>query len=159
MKVFVLMLLFMSNAATAEPLKITVTPPEYAVNEKQLYCLAQSIFFEARSEHDVGKAGTAFVMLNRVKSKHYPNTICKVIWQPYQFSWTHDGKSDDPTKYPAEQNAWHKSQFIAWMILTNRIKDPTGKADHYHANYVSPNWAKSTKQTTILGDHIFYRLY
>jgi len=62
---------------------------------EQLYCGAQNIYHESRGESNLGQIAVAHVVRNRVESPKYPNTVCEVVWQPKQFSWTHDGRSDE----------------------------------------------------------------
>jgi spore germination cell wall hydrolase CwlJ-like protein len=121
----------------------------------QEFCLAQNIYFEARNQTVEGMEAVALVTLNRVASKSYPNTICKVVWQKKQFSWTHDGKSDTPR----ERLAWKIAKDVAASVLVNYDTtgyDFTGGAMWYHAKYVTPSWGKSLNQTATIGDHIFY---
>lgn len=123
--------------------------------DRQTYCLAQNIYFEARSEPIAGRFAVAGVTLNRVKSKHFPNTICKVVWQRKQFSWTHDGKSDKPK----EKRAWQRAIVVAkaaeqWYKTGEDFSDG---ALYYHACYKKPAWAKHFKRLERIGKHIFYR--
>lgn len=53
-------------------------------------CLARNAFNEARGEGFEGQLGTILVALARVKSKRFAHSVCGVVYQPYQFSWTHD---------------------------------------------------------------------
>ena len=121
-------------------------------------CLALNIFFEARAEPLDGQLMVAEVTLNRVASKHYPDTVCDVVWQRKQFSWTHDGKHDDPTRMSyLDREAWKDIKELAKEILDdpeNRLFG-TG-ATHYHATYVEPYWASSLVVVGKSGKHIFY---
>jgi len=122
-------------------------------------CLALNMFFEARNEPLVGQQMVAEVTLNRVASKHYPNTVCEVVWQRKQFSWTHDGIHDDPTRMSyLDKLAWVEIKLAAEIILS----DPEtylskSKATHYHADYVKPYWASSMKYVGKVGTHMFYK--
>jgi N-acetylmuramoyl-L-alanine amidase len=87
----------------------------------------------------LGQAAVAYVTLNRVRSPAYPNSVCDVVWQPMQFSWTQDGKSDRMT----DLDAIGKAVDIALAASRGKIKDPTGGALHYFAHRkVKPDWAK-----------------
>lgn len=121
----------------------------------QVYCLAQNIYFESRNESNLGQQAVAWVTLNRVDTERYPDQICDVVWQDRQFSWTHDGKSDEPT----ETNAWQNAQFNAMYVLHNRENkmDPTEGSTHYHATYVDPYWSDDYERIVRIDDHIFYR--
>jgi spore germination cell wall hydrolase CwlJ-like protein len=125
----------------------------------EIKCLAQNIYFEARSEPELGKLGVAFVVMNRVASKRFPDTVCNVVRQGgeerrhhCQFSWWCDGKSDSPTNFPS----WSESLKIAGAVYWGRLDDPTSGALWYHADYVAPSWSKIFHRGPKIGRHIFY---
>ena len=128
------------------------------ITQKDFICLAQAVYFEARSEPVAGQVAVASVVLNRTKHKRYPNSICGVVFQNdhrrnlCQFSFACDGKSD--TAY--NKAAWNDSKRIAAAMLTNRYSDVTRNAMFYHADYVSPKWAKTMQKTVQIGTHMFY---
>jgi len=144
--------------------KTTVVP---MVNSEELECMSKNIYFEAAMESTAGKLAVAQVTMNRVRSHHYPNTVCKVITQGKhyssgfpvkdrcQFSWYCDGKLDDP---PTTGSMWRASQEIAKYVLTTPdLKDITDGATHYHADYISsPRWANPRRRTVEIDTHIFY---
>ena len=72
-----------------------------------------------------------------------------------QFSWFCDGKSDNPK----DKTTYEKFLSISDTILSNDMPfyDITGGATHYHADYVTPAWAKTKTKTIEIQDHIFYR--
>jgi len=91
--------------------------------------------------------------MNRVASKHFPNTVCEVVWQKKQFSWTHDGKSD----VPSEKVLWFEVYNIAEKVYNGTISDITEGSTFYHADYVNPSWAsKMDRKVVKIGRHIFY---
>lgn len=128
-------------------------------------CLALNVYHEARGESLAGKYAVSDVVLNRVESNRYPNTVCGVVkqarlWQGYpvrnqcQFSWYCDGRSDEPTDY----EAWIKSVEVAtYMMYDNRFRGITEGATHYHTNYVNPRWNRNMTLIGSIGDHIFYK--
>lgn len=118
----------------------------------ELHCLALNIYHEARSEAIDGKFAVGQVTMNRVRSRRYPDSICEVVWQRGQFSWTHDGRSDRP--YNLE--AWEEALWVARIILDFNPVDMVGRATHYHADYVHPSWATAHRQVARIGRHIFY---
>ena len=127
-----------------------------------VYCLTKNIYFEAGIESNYGKFAVAFTTLNRVRHKKFPNTICKVVFQSSrvksrpkacQFSWSCDGKSDNPTS----KKLWIISEKIALIALNFPDYDITNGSTHYHADYVNPIWAKSLTKTFKIGKHIFYK--
>ena len=119
-----------------------------------LMCLALTIYFEARGEDFQSQVAVGHVVMNRVKSPNFPNTICEVTTEGgeyrhrCQFSWYCDGLSDDPK----EQLAWRQSIFVAAAVPL--LPDKTKGALWYHADYVKPNWATTSYVT--FGKHRFY---
>ena len=128
--------------------------------ESEEHCLAQAIYFEARSEPEEGMAAVAQVVLNRVKSGLYADSVCGVVFQnshrykACQFSFTCEGKSLRVT----ELGYWQTALRIAREVTEGKtwLAD-VGGATHYHANYVRPNWAAHLKRMDKIGHHIFYR--
>ena len=133
--------------------------------KKQVDCLAQNIYHEARNEPEQGKVAVAFVTINRVKSGEFPDTICGVVEQKInstcQFSWFCEETprsiylnniltSRDDLKYNEIRN-------LALNVYANYEKmfDPTYGSLFYHADYVRPMW-RNVKVTTQIGAHIFY---
>lgn len=126
---------------------------------RELNCLALNIYFEARGESHEGQLAVGHVVLNRVSSDRFPNTICDVVRQGIeshrytcQFSWMCDGQSDRPR----DTGAWEMSRRLAFQVFVGRAKDPTGGALWYHADYVSPFWGHVLKANRKIGQHIFY---
>ena len=122
-------------------------------------CLAQAIYFEARGEPFEGRMAVAQVVHNRIRDPRYPNDVCAVVFQgadrPHrcQFSFACDGKSDRPR----DAAAWKSAVRLAQLVNGGHLRDLTGRATHYHADYVSPHWAKEYKRTQTIGRHRFYR--
>jgi spore germination cell wall hydrolase CwlJ-like protein len=122
-------------------------------------CLAKAVYFEARSESELGQLAVAKVVLNRVKDPNYPKTICGVVYQgsdhrnSCQFSFACDGIADEVKN----KAAWDNAKMIAEKAIagdqTIRI---IGAATNYHADYVRPKWAKEMRKLIKIGRHIFY---
>jgi len=129
------------------------------INSEEVYCLAQNMFFEARNEPLAGQAMVAEVTINRALSSKFPNTICEVIWQRKQFSWTHDGKHDDPTRMSyLDREAWKTIHKAAKLIMADPEQYlPKTGATHYHADYVKPYWATDMVYLGKVGTHLFYK--
>ena len=101
----------------------------------------------------------ARVILNRVKSARYPDSICGVVFQgshrrnSCQFSFACDGQSDTPKNLPV----WKRSDRLAALALrTSAPLKQVAAATHYHADYVSPRWSKKMEKLAKIGRHIFY---
>ncbi len=118
--------------------------------DKGIDCLTANIYHEARGESFRGQLATAQVVLNRVADPRWPDTICAVVWQPKQFSWTHDRLSDEMLDETA--------RLMAQYIARNIIGDPMDlRATHYHNDTVSPYWAGHLTQVAQIGHHTFYQ--
>lgn len=123
-------------------------------------CLAQAIYYEARSESRIGQLAVADVVLNRVSSPVYPNSICRVVYQGSeratgcQFSFTCDGSM----KLRINERKWKQAEELAGSILAGLRVPVSRHATHYHADYVSPPWADHLTPTAIIGTHKFYKL-
>lgn len=115
-----------------------------------LMCLAVAIFFEAGVESYSGKIAVADVIHNRVQDERYPNDVCSVVFEPYQFSFTHDGKPDVlPNSILAK-----RSIAAAIASLAGDTLDIT--STHYHTVKVSPQWKNSFDFDGRIGYHLFY---
>jgi len=121
-----------------------------------LNCLAKNIFHEARGEGKHGMMMVGHVVLNRVKSKQFSDTICGVIYQPKQFSWVHKKKKHTVSK---ESKEWKISLEAAKMVL-ERSHDPTkGSLYFYSSSSIKkkPAWVKKKEVVTKVGNHVFLR--
>lgn len=122
-------------------------------------CLTEAIYFEARGETTRGQFAVAEVILNRVDSKRYPNSVCGVVTQgserrnACQFSYTCDGKKE----VVHEREAFVKAARIAKSMLEGRPRVLTNNATHYHTTAVSPSWSRRLTKITQIGVHIFYK--
>jgi len=167
-----------------EERKITVTEldPIVVIPEPELfhyppaediYCMTKNIYFEAGNQTKEGMEAVAQVVLNRVESQSYPNTVCEVIYQAQlsrwhlentgkevplrhkcQFSWYCDGKPDE---MDYSSSTWIKAMDVAWHVLMGEHTNLVGSSTHYHANYVDPYWNKSLKRVATIDSHIFYQ--
>ena len=119
---------------------------------EQLYCGAQNIYHESRGESNLGQIAVAHVVRNRVESPKYSNTVCEVIWEPKQFSWTHNGRSDKPK----DRAAFVKS---VWLhLIANMLDDITDGAINFYAHKkVTPNWAAEKEVVLLIGNHTFLK--
>jgi hypothetical protein len=129
-------------------------------NDRELYCLATAIYFEARGESYRGQVAVAQVVMNRVEHSLYPNSICGVVYQNQswrnrcQFSFACDGRPERIT----ERGPWATAQEIADKVTRDQLYlSEVASATHYHANYVYPHWAPRMTRMTRVGLHIFYK--
>lgn len=122
---------------------------------QDLRCLAINAYFEARGEGDTGIRATMYVVLNRVESNRFPNTVCEVVYQDSQFSWTLDKAST----YGNLNNAAKSVVSSIWRIArTLKLDDDVTKGStHYHTVTIMPYWMARMRPTAVIGNHIFYR--
>jgi spore germination cell wall hydrolase CwlJ-like protein len=133
------------------------TAPAPSDNIEEVTCLAQNIWFEARGSSVDDQLAVAHVVLNRVADPRYPDEVCEVVWQPKQFSWTHDGLSDRVRfANSIDRRVWKELVQVAIGAISGRLEDPTGGATHYHADYVQPYWAGSMNLLIRIDDHLYY---
>jgi spore germination cell wall hydrolase CwlJ-like protein len=122
-------------------------------------CLARAIYFEARSESEIGRLAVARVILNRVQSPFYPDSICDVVYQnaekrnACQFSFACDGLSDRPR----HGKAWQHARTLASRAIAGEGEvEAVATATNYHADYVLPKWSGAMTRLVKIGRHIFY---
>jgi hypothetical protein len=135
-----------------------IKPADFA---KEMHCLSEAVYFEARSEPESGQAAVAQVVLNRLKSIYYPKTICEIVYQNQErylgceFTFTCEGKSLVVT----DPDSWALAEKLARKVLEGAIYNAeVGDSTHYHADYVRPYWAKALEKRDVIGRHIFYQL-
>jgi Cell wall hydrolyses involved in spore germination len=142
--------------------------------QQEFECLRMNIYHEAGNLSRRGMEAVALVTVHRTEVKHYPATICGVVTDAVvkngvivrnkcQFSWYCDGKSDNPNlRHPLEKKAWDRATAVAKDMMDGKVKDFLGRATHYHATYVMPDFAlpQNRKRYNLLakvGVHVFYR--
>ncbi len=108
--------------------------------------LAKLIYAEARGESYTGQVAVGAVVLNRVKSSSFPNTISGVIYQPYAFTCVSDGQinlAPDSTALAAARDAMN-----GW--------DPSyGSLFYYNPAVATSSWIYSRKVVVTIGNHVF----
>lgn len=117
-----------------------------SISNSDLTLLAKAVYAEARGESYVGQVAVAAVILNRVKSSKFPNTISGVIYQPYAFTCVNDGQinlTPNQSAYNAAQDALN-----GW--------DPTyGAIYYYNPKTATSSWIKTRSTTITIGKHVF----
>lgn len=136
------------------------TPGGRRSASRDLDCLTQAVYFEARGESPAGQAAVAQVVLNRVRKAGFPKSVCGVVFQGSargagcQFSFTCDGSM----KRARETQAWSQARRIAKRALAGAVMTAVGDATHFHTVHVSPDWSRELRQVAQVGLHIFYRM-
>lgn len=115
-------------------------------SSSEVYLLAKTIYAEGRGEPYVGQVAIGAVVLNRVRSKEFPNTISGVVYQKHAFTAVSDGQinlTPDDTAMKAARDAIN-----GW--------DPTGGAIYYYNPAVATSaWIFDRRTVTVIGKHIF----
>jgi len=125
----------------------------------ETHCMAEAVYYEARSETLSGQRAVAEVILNRVKSKHFPNTVCEVVYEGSQrstgcqFTFTCDGSMEIAPK----GKGWERSVETANFVMSGGHTPLTNYATHYHTLQVNPVWSQTMRMTRQVGSHVFYR--
>ena len=130
------------GGVTANALGIYMSEQE----SNDLYLLAKCIHAEARGEPYTGKVAVGAVILNRVASPDFPDSIYGVIYQPWAFTAVHDGQINlepEAESYQAATDALN-----GW--------DPTyGCIYYYNPATASSSWIFSRQTVTTIGKHVF----
>ena len=133
------------KTAAALGMKLSSTSSS-SLSSSDLNLLARCVYAEARGEPYTGQVAVAAVVLNRVKSASFPNTISGVIYQPYAFTAVDDGQinlTPNSTAYKAAQDALN-----GW--------DPTyGCLYYYNPATATSSWIWSRKTVITIGKHVF----
>lgn len=142
------------EAPVKDGLKIVKTKNKLNHKQVDIFCMAKNIYHEAGNQNKIGKYAVAQVTINRKLSSSYPNTVCEVVMQDFQFSWANDRK----VRWTRPKGpVWNESLKIAEDVIRNGKRvEGLGTALFYHADYVSPNWKKPEAKLAKVGAHIFY---
>ena len=137
----------------------------FAQDVSDEYCLAETIYYEARNQQLLGQIAVGLVAMNRVHSSKFPDTYCdvtrqakrdvngRIIRYKCQFSYYCDGLLE----HVSEEEAWVTAKLVSKVILDQDHEDITYGALYYHSTEVSPYWNTVYKETVQIGDHIFYK--
>jgi len=125
---------------------------------RELDCLTQAVYFEARGETPTGQAAVAQVVLNRVRHPAFPKSVCAVVFQGAghrgcQFSFACNGSM----RQGREGAAWTRARKVASRALAGFVVAEVGSATHFHTTGVSPAWGPSLQRVAQVGLHVFYR--
>ena len=142
-------------AALAAPLASAATAHAGGAespSEKDLACLAEAVYFEARGTGAEGEAAVAHVVVNRSNDPEFPDSVCGVVAQGCQFSYRCDGRSDAL----ADAGARARAYAVAATVLTAE-NDPTDGALFFHSARAKPGWFARRDRVARIGGNVFYR--
>jgi spore germination cell wall hydrolase CwlJ-like protein len=125
---------------------------------RDLECLTQAVYYEARGESAAGQAAVAQVVLNRTRHPAFPKTVCGVVFQGVrgggcQFSFACDGS----VHRRVESYAWRRAEQVAAKALDGQVMAGVGNATHFHVASLSPAWGPRLLRVAQVGAHVFYR--
>ncbi len=117
-------------------------------NISDIQLMARAINGEARGEPYEGQVAVGAVILNRVKSSQFPNTIAGVIYQSGAFTAVADGQINVPIEEGSSVYKAARDAMNGW--------DPTGGCIYYFNPDTATNkWIWSRPQVKTIGKHIF----
>lgn len=117
-----------------------------SISSSNLYLLSCCVYGEARGESYTGKVAIAAVVLNRVKSSNFPNTISGVIYQPGAFTAVADGQINLGTNDECTRAA--QDALNGW--------DPTyGCIYYYNPRTATSQWIRTRPVVVTIGNHVF----
>jgi spore germination cell wall hydrolase CwlJ-like protein len=135
--------------------------------EQDINCLAEAVYFEARSESRAGQLAVAQVILNRVRSSKFPNTVCsvirsgkynksgKIIKNKCAFSYWCDGKTEEI----ANDEAYDHALEISYMAIDGIKFLALERAFFFHSTKTKPYWVNDYKFVKQIDNHLFYEYY
>jgi spore germination cell wall hydrolase CwlJ-like protein len=143
---------------TAADLPLRLATDKHIAHKRELDCLTDAVYYEARGEGASGQAAVAQVVLNRVRHKGFPKTICGVVYQGVdthecQFSFACDGS----TRRALEPAAWRHSRSVAARALGGFVMEEVGNATHFHVASLGGVWGAGLMRVAQVGAHVFYK--
>lgn len=123
---------------------VTCSTPQNAFQ-----CMMCNCHHETEGESAEGKLAVGKVVMTRVGMSSYPNSVCGVIYQHAQFSWTMSAKKRSERISGASYKNCYPS-------VTQALRFRGHYASHFHTPRVHPSWARKCKKLGKIGGHIFY---
>lgn len=140
------------------PAAVKEEPPKFVYTEQDIKCLQDNIFYEARNQSPLGQMMVAVVTIQRAKMPEYPSTVCGVVHDYAQFSWTLKARKPVNFKSKMESRAWWFAGLIAQqaLISANSIDSAYKNLAYYHKTTIHPYWAGKMREEFVIDDHVFY---
>lgn len=149
------------RAGTADPTsQVFRLPAENALESaRELDCLTDAVYYEARGESSDGQAAVAQVVMNRVRKPGYPKSVCGVVYQGAQSHVCQFSFACDGAIYKArEAGAWRRAQTVAARALGGFVMAQVGDATHFHVARLGAIWGGDLIRVAQVGAHVFYRI-
>lgn len=138
------------HQATYQTKTVRTASGTQQISTRDLECLSEALYFEARGEGTAGQRAVAEVILNRVDHPRFPKSVCGVVNQRGQFTYNKNGRI-------REKGTFARVQKVAMAALAGAPRTLTNGATYFHARGVRPSWTKRFEKTTRIGSHTFYR--
>lgn len=124
--------------------------------DQEFHCLALNIYHEARGESFAGMIAVAQVTLNRLDARyHGQGTLCRVVYDAHQFSWTRSitKRKETPTGAP-----WSTATLAAQKAVEGVRIVGLENALHYHADWIPhPRWSLKMTLNHVIGQHVYLK--
>ncbi|QEA39554.1 cell wall hydrolase [Pistricoccus aurantiacus] len=135
-----------------------VDPAGKAPLDNAITCMARSLYWETKGQNAATMEAVANVMMNRLSSDEFPDTICEVVKQggeqgACQFSWWCDGRADEVK----EEDSYLIVKEVTRKALNQQLEDRTDGALFFHQRSISPRWASAFLRTAEVGKLLFYK--
>jgi spore germination cell wall hydrolase CwlJ-like protein len=159
-ELFIIGHLFTSSILHGPPIELR---ENIVANNNEYRCLVRNLYHEARGEDLIGQSYAVKTVLNRVRDSKHPHSICKVIYQKNQFSWTTQipkNKQKVPQETTTEKELLKKLEVLSTaVIFLDRLGvDFTQGSQYYHHIKIKPKWDYiKLEKTKVVGNHQFYR--
>ena len=151
---YAVLVISLSLTATLQAKSINDSSHAQKLSKAQIECLSINAYMEARNQGVKGMQAVTWVVLNRTKHPAYPSNPCAVIYAPFQFEWTRNGK----TPQIKEKAAYKQAERVVEGVLSGKLKDNTNSSTHFHSTRIKPVWANRLSYTTTIGSHCFYKM-
>lgn len=122
-------------------------------DSKDMQCLSNVIWREARGESQRGQLSVALVVLNRATKRN--KSVCEVMQEPKQFSWYAKHPDIVPLSIMDKQLALAYDAYTLYMA--GQHVDHTNNATHFASKHVHNTWTRKYKRTLTEGKHSFYK--
>ena len=119
--------------------------------------LAEAIYYESRGEPIEGQIAVAHVILNRVSSPYWPDTILEVVYNNCHFSYVCDGSLE---RGMLDSSSFDEAKILAKKVINGVYDDPSNGADHYFnpdKTKYAPQWSHSYSKVATIGNHVFHK--
>ena len=145
---YAVLVLSVTLTATLQAKSINDSSQVQKLSKAQIECLSKAAYHEAKGESDKGMLAVIHTTLNRVKDNRFPKTVCGVVYQKSQHSWTkHNPKIKEKEQY-------ERAKRLAQEVVDGKHKDNTRNALYFNSLHKQP---KGTVCTTRIGGHSFYK--